>query len=480
VLALMIASAVAFLKGLEDNGLPPEDAVPLIGFSLAADADQLFTIAKIRALRRLWARVQQAMGLDPSPAHIHAETAWRMMTVRAPHVNMLRATLAAFAAGVGGADSIAVLPFTSAIGLPDGFARRIARNTQTILIEETNAHRVADPSAGSGAFEALTEALAGKAWELLAEIERGGGIVDGLRSGTVQAMIRKVREARADDIARRKALITGVSDFADLDEKPVGVLRAPTADVVGSNVHLLLPEPGKGDLFAALLKAARAGGSLADMVLARGAAVQRIDEALPQVRLAEPFEALRAAADAHFRRTGARPMVFMARFGAEAESKERATFAETVFALAGIVAVSDHGFAIVPSPLEGEGGEASGASRAGRGVSSSGSDTPLPAAPRPTSSSRGEVKGDLAALVAAFRASGARIACICAADEAYRQTARPAAEALRQAGAEALYLVGEPGADHANSGIGSFIHVGCNVLEILREALAHATGAKGN
>ena len=479
-LALVIASAVAFLKALESHGLKPEDAVPLIGLSLAADADQLFTGAKFRALRRLWARVQEAMRLPPVAAHIHAETAWRMMTVRAPHVNMLRATLAAFAAGVGGADSITVLPFTSAIGLPDAFARRIARNTQTILIEEANAHRVTDPAAGSGAFEGLSDALARKAWELFAEIERGGGIVEGLRSGSIQATIRKVREARAEDIARRRALITGVSDFADLDEKPVAVLEAPTADIAASNVHLLLPEPGEGDLFEALIEAARAGGSLADMVLARGVEVQRIGEALPPIRLAEPFEALRAASDAHLRKTGARPAVFMVQLGAQADASERAAYAENLFALGGLVAVSDHGFAIVPSPLEGEGGEASGASRAGRGVSSSGSDTPLPAAPRPTSPSRGEVKGDLAALVAEFKASGASIACLCAADETDREMAGAAAEALREAGAKALYFVGNPGADDAKSVIGSPIHVGCNVLEILREALAYATGAKGD
>jgi len=477
-LALMIASAVAFLKGLESHDLKPEEAVPLIGFSLAADADQLFTIAKIRALRRLWARVQEAMGLPPVAAHIHAETAWRMMTVRAPHVNMLRATLAAFAAGVGGADSITVLPFTSAIGLPDAFARRIARNTQVILIEETNAHRVADPAAGSGAFEALSAALARKAWELFAEIERGGGIVEGLRSGSIQAMIRKVREARAGDIARRGASITGVSDFADLDEKPVAVLDAPSADIVGSNVHLLLPEPGKGDLFEALLRAARAGGSLADMVLARGARVQRIGEALPPIRLAEPFEALRAASDAHFRKTGARPLVFMAKLGPEADASERAAYAENLFALGGIVAVTSAEAAKPPLP----GGERSTAKRAGEGEESSPqrstpSPGPPPAAPdRPLP--MGEVNADPAAVAKAFKASGARIACLCASDETYKEMAGAAAEALRQAGARALYLAGGPGADTAKGDIGSFVHVGCNVLDVLREALAHTTGAK--
>lgn len=474
-LALSIASAVAFLKGLEENGFSLEEAVRLIGFSLAADADQLLTIAKLRALRRLWARVQQASGLEPVAAHVHAETAWRMMTARAPYVNMLRATVAAFAAGVGGADSVTVLPFTAAIGLPDGFARRIARNTQVILIEEVNAHRVVDPSAGSGAFEALTDGLARRAWELFAEIERGGGIVEGLRSGRIQAMIRKVREARALNIATRRELITGVSDFADLDEKPVAVLKAPTVDVAASNVRLLLPEPGEGGLFEALLGAARAGSSLADMVLARGGKPQRIGEVLPRRRLSEPFEALRAAADAHQSKTGRAPIVLIARLDPEPASAERARWAENIFALGGIVPVSGNGLATAPSPLEGEGCEASRARRAGRGVTTSAKDTPLPAAARPTSPSREEVEQ---ALVAAFTASGARIACICASDETYRDLAEPAAEALRKAGAQAVFLAGDKDADYAERGIGSLIHVGCNVLDILREALAHATGAK--
>ena len=403
-LALSIASAVAYLKGLEDIGLSLEEAVPLIGFSLAADADQLLTVAKIRALRRLWSRVQEAAGLEPCAAHIHAETAWRMMTARAAHVNMVRATMAAFAAGIGGADSVTVLPFTTAIGLPDGFARRIARNTQVILIEETNAHRVADPTAGSGAFEALSEALARTAWELFAEIERGGGVMAGLRAGRVQEMIGKVREARAENIATRKELITGVSDFADPDEKPVAVPKAPRTETA--------PAPGgKGE---------------------------RIDEALPQIRLAEPFEALRAASDAFRHETGARPVVFIARLGSEANSSEPAAFAENIFALGGIVAVSDEGLAAGPSP------------------------------------SSGKVKTRLAA---AFEASGARIACICACDEIDREMAEATAKALGEAGARSVYVVGDPGADHAKGGIGSSIHVGCNVLEILREALAHATGA---
>src|ERR1700748_2147524 len=138
---------------------------------LSADADQFLTVAKFRALRLLWARIEQACGLTPKPAFVTAETAWRMMTRRDPWVNMLRTTMAVFAAGLGGAASIMVLPFTAALGLPDRFARRMARNTQHILLDESNLARVTDPAAGSGVIEDMTEKLCQAAWTLFQEIE---------------------------------------------------------------------------------------------------------------------------------------------------------------------------------------------------------------------------------------------------------------------------------------------------------------------
>src|SRR5690606_14304291 len=124
-LAFALAEAVAALRVLEAGGLPLEEARKAIAFRLAADADQFASICKLRALRRLWARVEKSCGLTPSPAYVETETAWRMMTRRDPWVNALRTTTAAFSAGVGGADAVTVLPFTQALGLPDGQARRL-------------------------------------------------------------------------------------------------------------------------------------------------------------------------------------------------------------------------------------------------------------------------------------------------------------------------------------------------------------------
>ena len=186
-----------------------------LSFLLVADADEFLSVAKFRALRRLWARVEEACGLAPKPIRLHAETAWRMTTRRDPWVNLLRTTVAAFSAGIGGADAVTVLPFTTALGLPDAFARRLARNTQLILLEEANLWRVADPAAGAGGFEALTDALCEKAWALFQEIEREGGIVESLARGSLQARIAAVRAAREKAVATRKEPITGTSEFPE-------------------------------------------------------------------------------------------------------------------------------------------------------------------------------------------------------------------------------------------------------------------------
>ncbi len=217
-LAFVVASALAYWRALEAAGIDLDKARRAIGFRLAADADQFMTIAKARALRRLWAHVEASAGLAPSPIRLHAETAWRMTTRRDPWVNLLRATVAVFAAGVGGADAISVTPFTQALGLPDAFARRLARNTQLVLLEESNLARVADPAAGSGGMEALTDELAGAAWVLVQETEAKGGLDRVLADGSFQAKVTAAREARAKALARRKEALTGTSEFPHIAE----------------------------------------------------------------------------------------------------------------------------------------------------------------------------------------------------------------------------------------------------------------------
>jgi methylmalonyl-CoA mutase len=382
-LAFALASAVVYLRALEGSGIDLDAARKMISFRLAPDADQFCGIAKFRALRRLWARVEEACGLMPTPLHLHAETAWRMMTRADPHVNLLRATMAVFSGALGGADSISVLPFTQALGLPDPAARRLARNTQLVLLEESNLDKVSDPAAGSGGYEALTEEFCERAWHLFQQIDKEGGLHKALASGSFQARLAETRARRRERVARRLDPLTGASEFPILEEVFVSVLK---------------PLPLS----------------------------QQIEDAtrLPKTRLAEPFERLRAAVDV-MAETGTCPAIFLANLGPLAAFAPRAMFAKNFFAAGGIAGIENDGFG---SPQE---------------------------------------------VAAAFKTSGAKLACICSNDSIYAEKAVSTARALADVGAKAIYVVGRPSereAELRQAGVTDFIYAGCNVLNVLEDA----------
>lgn len=299
-LAGILGSLAHHARLLIGAGIAAASALGRIGVTVEAGPNQLLTAAKLRAVRLLHARLVESFGLTPIKAWVHAETSWRMMTRHDVHTNILRTTSAAFAAGVGGADSVTALPFTAALGLPDAFARRVARNLQIILVEEAGLARVADPGAGSGAVEALTAALAEAAWAKFRAIEAEGGLIAALRSGSFQREIAGMREARAKKIARRENPLTGVSEFPALDDAPVAVL-----------VRLSKSHKERAPLFA-----------------------ERLDP-LPAMRFAEPFEALRDRADA-LAAAGKMPKVFLVHLGAVAGHADAARAASNFFASGGI------------------------------------------------------------------------------------------------------------------------------------------------
>ncbi|MFF1798923.1 methylmalonyl-CoA mutase subunit beta, partial [Kitasatospora sp. NPDC058263] len=228
-LGCSLATGVAYLRALTAAGLPVDAALGQLEFRYAADADQFLTIAKFRAARRLWARVAEVSGAAPeaSAQRQHAVTSAVMMTERDPWVNMLRTTVACLAAGVGGADAVSVQPFDSAVGLSDAFARRIARNTQAILLEESHLARVVDPAGGSWYVERLTDELAHAAWAWFQEIERAGGQQAALGSGLVGERIAATWAERSVALAKRREPITGVSEFPNLGEQPLVREPAP-------------------------------------------------------------------------------------------------------------------------------------------------------------------------------------------------------------------------------------------------------------
>jgi methylmalonyl-CoA mutase len=292
-LAGSIAAAVAYLRVLGEGGIVPRDALPQISFRFAADDDQFMTIAKLRAARQLWARVAEVVG-EPNAgaARLHAVTSLPMMTQRDPWVNMLRTTLAAFSAGVGGADTVLVHPFDVAIpggfpGTAASFARRIARNTQLLLLEESHIGRVLDPAGGSWFVEDLTKALAEQAWKHFQDIESRGGF-EAARD-YVAAQIAEVADRRSADIAHRRTALTGVNEFPNLAEPP----------------------------------------------LPRGESLEMV------ARYAAGFEALRDRSDAYLEKTGSRPKALLLPLGPLAEHNIRSTFATNLLASGGIEAVTE-------------------------------------------------------------------------------------------------------------------------------------------
>ncbi|MFD5760769.1 methylmalonyl-CoA mutase subunit beta, partial [Streptomyces sp. NPDC127044] len=221
-----LATGVAYLRELTEAGLSVQQAAAQLEFRYSATADQFLTIAKLRAARRLWARVTEVCGA-PGGQVQHAVTSPVMMSRRDPWVNMLRTTVATLAAGVGGADAVTVLPFDHALGLPDAFARRIARNTSTILVEESHLSRVIDPAGGSWYVERLTDELAHAGWEFFQWIEREGGQAAALRSGRLGQDLARTWEARSAKLAKRREPVTGVSEFPNLAERLVERAPAP-------------------------------------------------------------------------------------------------------------------------------------------------------------------------------------------------------------------------------------------------------------
>lgn len=294
-LAFVLSAVVAYLRAAESKGIAPADALPKVAVQLAVDADQFLGIAKLRAARILLARVAGSCGAAGMMPPIAAGTSWRMMTRRDPWVNMLRTTIATSAAAMGGADAVTVLPFTWAMGKPDAFARRIARNTQIVLQEESSLGRVADPAGGSWYVESLTADLAKAAWALFQEIESEGGLGAALANNHVHDLVAATAAERNKALATGKQELTGTSAFPKLGSDGVTV------------------EPWPAEKLSADLKGARV-------------------KPVGMVRLAEPFEALRDATD------GAKvpARVFLATLGPLAVHAARATWIRNFCAAGGI------------------------------------------------------------------------------------------------------------------------------------------------
>lgn len=385
-LAALGATLIAYLRMFEAAGVTPADALGQIAFTVSSDTDLFSTVAKLRAARRLIWRIADASGAGDAAAglHLSASASYRMMAKRDPWTNMLRSTLSCAGAVLGGADAICVLPFTAALGEADDISRRMARNIQIVLQEESWLGRVLDPMGGSWYIEALTDEMAKTAWGLLQEIESKGGIIAALDQGFIQDKIETDAATRAKAIATGRQELTGVSAFPLLGDDGVTVKPLRKAP----------PVRGK------------------DMV-----------RPLAPHRLAEPFEALRDAADAHAQKTGQELRVFLASLGAVIEHTARSTWVKNYLAAGGIGALTSDGYASAEEAAK------------------------------------------------AFKASGAAAACICSSDALNAEHAEATAKALKQAGAKLVLMAGRPGDREAalkTAGVDQFLFAGADAVATLK------------
>lgn len=292
-IAAALSTGIAYLRALTTAGLTADDAARSLLFAFAVGPDVLVETSKLRAMRLCWARVLEASGVRPEnrAARIQAFTSRRMMTRYDAHTNILRVTTAAFAAVIGGADDITTYPFTDALGLPTSFARRVARNTQLILMEESHLDHVTDPAGGAWFVEKLTQDLADVAWSKMQAIEAQGGVVAALDAGVLQREVAEARGRRQSAFARRKETINGVTDF------PLLAQHMP------------------------------------DFVARRALHEMPSSRRLRPIRWAESFESLRDRAE------GKNDGVFFANLGPPAEFTPRAQFAMNLFGVGGVHSV---------------------------------------------------------------------------------------------------------------------------------------------
>ncbi|MCA9530523.1 MAG: methylmalonyl-CoA mutase, partial [Myxococcales bacterium] len=456
-IAWATATGVDYLRALTERGLSIDDAAQQVRFAFSVGGDFFTEIAKLRAARWLWSKVVAASGGggDAQRMVAHACTSRFTTTQRDPWVNLLRGTAEAAAAALGGADSIAVLPFDAAIGASTSFAARVARNTQLVLREEAHLARVADAPGGSWYVESLTEALARAAWTELQRVEAAGGMADALAGGVIHAAVRAAARARAEAVATRRAPIVGVSEFASLDEAPVtgeavapaeveASLGRPLRDIDPEARHAALAgliaavqltrsavAPSEGAVFAAAVDAVRAGADLTSVMsaLRRGYPSVHVDP-LRARRAAEPFEVLRDAGDRLIKDGAARPRAFLAKLGPLLEHKARAAWVRGLLAAGGIEARAGEVF---------------------------------------------EDPGDAGAVARAFKASGARVAVLCGTDERYEAVGESLARALSEReegedGARMVALAGRGGAHEdalRAAGVGLFLYRGVDVVAAL-------------
>jgi len=340
-LGYVIATLVCYIEEMKTRGLSPGSVLPHIRIRLAVGSDYFMEIAKIRAARWLWSKVAAAYGVDDAPVHIHASTSrWNKTTYDA-HTNMLRVTSEAFAAVVGGVDSLHIGPYDEISGKTDDFSRRIARNIHTILREECGLDHVIDPAGGSSYIEWLTDQIAAKSWEIFQDIEKQGGMIDALQNGSVQQAVVAICKAKFQNIRRRKDKIVGSNMYPDLKGRRLAV-HAP--ECKAAHAAPATPKPAEvvasadATMMEQAIAAAKNGAGKIALAVATGlTSCEGIPAVTPLAarRAAEEYEALRDASAAFAVKTGSAPAVLQLNIGPSGRYRLRADWTASFFEAAG-------------------------------------------------------------------------------------------------------------------------------------------------
>ncbi len=443
-LAFALATAVDYVRAMQARGLGIDDIAPRIRFSLSIGSNFFMEIARLRAARLLWAKIVQAFGgnEESQKMSLHARTSAWNQTVYDPHVNLLRATTEAFSGAVGGCDSLHISPFDELLRVPDEFSRRVARNTHTVLREESHITRTVDPAGGSWYVENLTDSVGRKTWAIFQEVEKQGGMAQALEAGWPQSQIADTAAKRAANIAKRKDIFVGTNMYPNMKETriepaPVDAWAVQTERATALNRFRAAANAGQKqaalDALAkagangveAAIQAALAGATLGEIAQAArtGAKAGPTLNAVHAHRGAQAFEALRQAAETYTARIGQRPEVFLATMGPLTQHKGRADFATAFLGVGGFETIYPSGF-----------------------------NTPDEAAD-------------------AALASGAKAVVICSTDATYPEIVPPLAQKLKKASPDLIVLLAGYPADQVEAfkaaGVDDFIHLAANCQALL-------------
>jgi len=361
--ACVLATGVEYLHQLQERGLTVEEITPYMRFTFPVGTTFFMEVAKLRAARALWTKIVGAFDADNEvePMRLHVCSSHWSKTVYDPYVNMLRSTVEAMAGAIGGAESMDIAPFDDVAGQPGPFSRRIARNVQVILQEESRLSHVNDPAAGSYYVEQLTDSVMQHAWEMFQEIEAQGGMIEALKKGSIQERISGTAGKKKLNISRRHDVIVGTNQYPNLGEKPL--TAAPIAPMSHGDLLDRLKAGGaaRGDLspvmqrlqacleteeensISAMREALAAGMTVPEILdVLRGPDDAPVNiSALQTFRAAEEFENLRNAVETCARKQ----RVFLATYGPVQWSRARATFSSGFFGAAGMDVVDNLGFA---------------------------------------------------------------------------------------------------------------------------------------